>query len=337
MFTTSYSTKHIAYFGLLAVQLILLLGYIFLWNAGRSHIGRHVVDKIPENDATGGLQRRDARDSTMLDDWDPNFKTVSATPAIGRKRRLPQAIIIGARKCGTGALNLMLKMHPQIAATGEVHYFDKHYKRGLKWYKRRMPLSYPDQITIEKSPQYFITPKAPKRVYKMNKDVKLILIVRDPMVRMISDYADAAEKHRFQWYPTFEEKAVTKNGEVNETYAALTISIYDKHIKRWLEYFPRRQIHIVDGDRLIRNPYPEVKRTGRFLGLRSYFSPENFIFNKTKGFYCVKNELVNTCLGNGKGREHPQVSPDVLQKLRDYFRSFNQDFFHTIGRTFDWA
>ena len=45
-----------------------------------------------------------------------------------------------------------------------------------------------DQITIEKTPAYFVSPRVPSRVRKMNESVKLLVIVRDPVERAISDY-----------------------------------------------------------------------------------------------------------------------------------------------------
>jgi len=77
-------------------------------------------------------------------------------------RRLPQALIVGVRKCGTRALLEMLFMHPSIQkAAGEIHFFDRdeNYRKGLDWYRRKMPHSFPGQITIEKSPSYFVTPE----------------------------------------------------------------------------------------------------------------------------------------------------------------------------------
>lgn len=83
-------------------------------------------------------------------------------------RRLPQALIIGVRKCGTRALLEMLFLHPNIQkAAGEVHFFDRdeNYKKGLEWYRKKMPHSFKGQITIEKSPSYFITPEVSKKFF----------------------------------------------------------------------------------------------------------------------------------------------------------------------------
>lgn len=73
-----------------------------------------------------------------------------------------QALVIGVRKCGTRALLEMLYLHPRIQkAAGEVHFFDRdeNYWKGLEWYRKKMPHSFRGQITIEKSPSYFVTPE----------------------------------------------------------------------------------------------------------------------------------------------------------------------------------
>nr|CAD7259965.1 unnamed protein product [Timema shepardi] len=78
------------------------------------------------------------------------------------ERWIPEAIIVGIRKCGTRALLEMLALHPHVQkAAGEVHFFDRddNYRKGLEWYRRKMPHSFKEQITIEKSPSYFVTPE----------------------------------------------------------------------------------------------------------------------------------------------------------------------------------
>lgn len=50
--------------------------------------------------------------------------------------RLPQAIIIGVKKGGTRALLEFLRVHPKVRAPGpEVHFFDRHYDKGIDWYR----------------------------------------------------------------------------------------------------------------------------------------------------------------------------------------------------------
>lgn len=70
-----------------------------------------------------------------------------------------------------------------------------------------MPFSSSSQLTIEKTPGYLVTPNAPLRVSNMSGgDVKLLLVVRDPVTRALSDYAQAASK-RPQDTRSFEDMA----------------------------------------------------------------------------------------------------------------------------------
>uniref|UniRef100_A0A2K5WHH2 Sulfotransferase n=1 Tax=Macaca fascicularis TaxID=9541 RepID=A0A2K5WHH2_MACFA len=94
--------------------------------------------------------------------------------ADGSAQQLPQTIIIGVRKGGTRALLEMLSLHPDVAAAeNEVHFFDweEHYGHGLGWYLSQMPFSWPHQLTVEKTPAYFTSPKVPERVHSMNPSI----------------------------------------------------------------------------------------------------------------------------------------------------------------------
>ncbi|XP_028894288.2 uncharacterized protein LOC105209397 [Zeugodacus cucurbitae] len=372
-------------------------------------------------------------------------------------RRLPQALIIGVRKCGTRALLEMLYLHPRIQkAGGEVHFFDRdeNYMKGLEWYRKKMPHSFRGQITIEKSPSYFVSPEVPERVRAMNASIKLLLIVREPVTRAISDYtqlrshaatatlplADAApptpapakynsansyqrrrgraidaagsgygpgytqqqqqlrasqhmalygskasksyaaaqvydhaigggggvdaegggasrNHHGESSYTTapttgsaaaaaaaaaqiasksFEELAIFPNGTVNESYRPLTISLYHLHLHRWLEVFPREQLLVVNGDRLIEDPVSQLKRIETFLGIEHRVTNSHFYFNETKGFYCLRYDSGDRCLRETKGRKHPHVDPVVVSKLRKFFAEHNQRFYELVGEDLGW-
>ena len=49
-------------------------------------------------------------------------------------RKLPSAIIIGAKKCGTGTLIEFIGMHPNVSASDrEILFFNLHYRKGYEW------------------------------------------------------------------------------------------------------------------------------------------------------------------------------------------------------------
>lgn len=88
-------------------------------------------------------------------------------------RHLPDTLIIGVKKSGTRALLEFIRLHPDVRAAGsEVHFFDRHFQRGLRWYRHHMPYTIEGQITMEKTPSYFVTKEVPQRVYHMNAATK---------------------------------------------------------------------------------------------------------------------------------------------------------------------
>lgn len=88
-------------------------------------------------------------------------------------RHLPEVLIIGVKKSGTRALLEFIRLHPDVRAAGcEVHFFDRHYGRGFHWYRNHMPPTIEGQITMEKTPSYFIYREVPQRVHHMNPGTK---------------------------------------------------------------------------------------------------------------------------------------------------------------------
>ncbi|XP_013778719.1 heparan sulfate glucosamine 3-O-sulfotransferase 1-like [Limulus polyphemus] len=260
---------------------------------------------------------------------------------IQTKRRLPQVIIIGVRKGGTRALLEFLNVHPMIQKSSEEEHFfdnDARHSLGLEWYRRKMPFSFPGQITIEKSPAYFITDKVPERIHEMNSSIKLLLIVRDPVTRLISDYSQLAanKAKKGKPLPPFEELVFKSDGQVNMNYKAVKISMYSIYLKKWLKVFNDNQILVVSGDQLISDPFLELKQIEDFLGLKHYIKRENFYYNKTKGFFCVRNETLDKCLNDSKGRKHPVIPSVLISKLRRFYTPYNREFYRAVGRSFAW-
>ena len=62
------------------------------------------------------------------------------------------------------------------------------FEQGADWYIDRMPAVTEDQLAMEKTPGYFHHPDAPRRLHETVGTAKLLLILRDPVKRLISDY-----------------------------------------------------------------------------------------------------------------------------------------------------
>ncbi|XP_029102792.1 heparan sulfate (glucosamine) 3-O-sulfotransferase 3-like [Scleropages formosus] len=255
-------------------------------------------------------------------------------------RRLPQALIIGVKKGGTRALLEFLRLHPDVRALGsEPHFFDRHYARGLGWYRSLMPKALDGQIVMEKTPRYFVAAETPARIHSMSREIKLIVVVRDPVTRAISDYTQIISKTPD--IPSFESLTFKNrtSGQIDSQWSPIWIGLYAKHLERWLAYFPLSQIHFVHGERLISDPAGELGRVQDFLGLQRIITDKHFYFNKTKGFPCLKKPEGSSkphCLGKTKGRAHPKIDPEVIQRLRDFYYPHNLKFYQLVGQDFGW-
>ncbi|XP_053707799.1 heparan sulfate glucosamine 3-O-sulfotransferase 2 [Synchiropus splendidus] len=268
-----------------------------------------------------------------------NVRNMTVAQRFGNKK-LPTALIVGVKKGGTRAVLEFIRIHPDVRALGtEPHFFDRHYDRGLDWYRSLMPRTLNSQVTLEKTPSYFVTREAPKRIASMSHETKLIVVVRNPVTRAISDYTQTLSKKPD--IPTFEELAFKNRslGLVDTSWNAIRIGMYIIHLENWLQYFRLSQIHFVSGERLITDPAGEMGRVQDFLGLKRIITDKHFYFNRTKGFPCLKKPESSSqprCLGKSKGRTHVQIEREVIEQLREFYRPFNIKFFETVGQDFKW-
>ena len=264
------------------------------------------------------------------------------------QRRLPNCIIIGQMKCGTTALVRYLGDHPDIvSARYEFEFFNKNYGKGLEWYRNQMPLSSPGQLTVAKTPSYCMSNISASRILAMNASIKVILLVRDPIVRSMSHWmhncqrllTTDAEKAGLVC-KTYESSGILATDRtVNGTSVFIRRSVYANIIQFWTPLFALgSQLLIVDGDTLVLDPVTELEKVERFLGVRNYLNNKRVVFDEERGFYCrLSDRGVNICMGRSKGHQHPTISPDVKDKLRNYFRPLNKRFYSAVGIDFGWS
>ncbi|XP_070539082.1 heparan sulfate glucosamine 3-O-sulfotransferase 1-like [Ptychodera flava] len=283
------------------------------------------------------------------------------------KRHIPQAMIVGIKKCGTGPLRSFLNFHPSVVARDlEVHYFDRYYANGIDWYIQQMPPARDDQITVEKTPRYFVEPDVPGKIYKeFSPKTKIIIVACEPTKRAISDYVHTykhtinaertiqrkahnsekyqKEKTRLERYfkagylvnDTFESTILDANGNINENSAVVENGIYVKYLRNWLNVFPLTQIHVVDGEIFKSNPAREMVKLQSFLDIEPFFFEDSFYFDKEKGFFCLKRPE-RYCLGKNKGRTHPDIDKNAFNALAEYYKPFNKDFSRVLNQSFSW-
>ncbi len=260
------------------------------------------------------------------------------------KHRLPDVLIIGIKKGGTSTLNAMLPAHPTIKSNrAEACYFGANYEKGKDWYINRLPMARETDILMEKCPGYFVKPSALEKIYNeyQSKPVKFILIVRNPIDRMVSDYLHVINIHNIS-LPDFKDLVLDSNGAVtlsNDQWTIFHKSLYDEHYARWLEVFDKSQILVLDGDRFKSEPVAILKQVEEFLGVKSYFTQDMF-FTGDRGLPCWKDQNSdsgNTCMIPTKGRPHPKLDEDLTRKLNEFLNPHMQRFCQLAAVNFPWC
>ncbi|RMZ99082.1 heparan sulfate glucosamine 3-O-sulfotransferase 5 [Brachionus plicatilis] len=277
------------------------------------------------------------------------------------ERKLPGAVIIGVKKSGTYALlrylSLNERVRPALKENGcnlnEIHFFDSdlNYSFGLEWYKKQMPLvckktEEKDYVVIEKTPGYFRSEKAPERIKKFDQNMKVILIVRNPVKRLQSELTHCDHRQKklglnrkcLKMNDFFEN--VFLNGNQSDLFGNKFVrnSLYYLDLKKWLRLFKiNESLHVVDGDSFIQRPWLELSKIEIFLNLPNKIQRDNFIYDEKKNFYCLNETDGQNCLGKNKGRkEHVYLSQFVKSKLEIFFNKWNFLLFDLIGKNFNW-
>ena len=78
-----------------------------------------------------------------------------------------------------------------------------------------MPFSREDQLTMEKSPYYLTSKKAPVRLLNINPKMKFIIMIREPVKRAVSQFTHDLNKIIDKNFKNKTYKNVEKSYEIN--------------------------------------------------------------------------------------------------------------------------
>jgi hypothetical protein len=257
-------------------------------------------------------------------------------------RVLPDFLIIGAQKCGTTSLynNLTRHLNVRPAFVKEVRYFNNHFDKGINWYKAHYPsilykflinkLNGHDFITGEGEPSYLPNPIVPQRVFDLIPEVKLIVMLRNPVDRAYSHYNhrlhNGREKLSFEEVVKLDKEKLKNGWENLETgdykrlgtmhYSYLPRGIYINQLKIWMDIFPKEQFLIIKAE--------------------DFFSDTATIFNKVLEFLNLPYSDLVTFKKSNTGKYKKKMSATMRQDLINYFYPFNQRLYEYLDTDFAW-
>ncbi|MGF1541125.1 MAG: tetratricopeptide repeat protein [Pleurocapsa sp.] len=253
--------------------------------------------------------------------------------------KVPNFLIMGFAKCGTTSLYDYTIQHPQIveAARKEIRFFDQErlFRLGIDWYKSNFPAiqNETSYITGEATPVYIINSTAIKRIRDFCPNIKLILILRNPIERAFSQHYFRIRKG--EKYSNLEEsilKGIAKIEEINKVSdlryeidiyngyipnaALLSPGLYIYFIEKLMEFFPRQQLLVLHSEELSNKPDKAMNKLFDFLDVPNY--------------QITKFPRKNT------GSYTPEISNEVRQQLSDFFRPYNHKLEKFLGMKLDW-
>jgi len=182
---------------------------------------------------------------------------------------LPNFLIIGAQKAGSSWLGEMLHHHPDVfvCRTGELHFFNARFKRGLEWYEKNFESVAGERAVGEKTPMYLSHPLAAERIKStLGEDVRMIVSLRHPVDRAHSQYWHDMRHGRIHTETEFVEA-------FREREQLRMEGMYGQHLTRFYELFPRENMLVFIFEEMIRNRRGALRACFEFLGVDSEFQP----------------------------------------------------------------
>jgi hypothetical protein len=281
---------------------------------------------------------------------------------VKEKDIVPNFLVVGAAKSGTTWLYYCLKDHPEVFVSipKELNFFskDSNFTKGPSWYQEYFKDVQGEVAIGEISPSYMFPPEIPSRIYDWNPHVKIIFILRNPIERAYSDFCMNLDHGIFTGNVDQElskDKRIVQQG------------LYYQQIKRYLDFFPSKQILVTLYDDLKAHPDALISSIYTFLGVDSSFNPSSltrkenakkplpkykFAYNFLRSIYgqlagmnhwvkplvdeLKRKGLFNVFYNLMRGEEPPKPSNETLRSLEEFYREDVEKLSKLLNRDLDF-
>ena len=242
------------------------------------------------------------------------------------RHRLPDFLGLGTQKGGTSTLQALLMTHPGVflPACKEVHYFSLHAAQPRQWYADHYATAGRGQRCGDITPYYLFHPEAPQRIQALLPRVRMVVLLRDPVERCLSQVFHA---RRLGFEPLETEAALDAESERLANGQAFSLQKHSYQARsRYLEQLDR---------------YERLFHRDQLLVLRSedLFEQPDLIWWKLLKFLKLKDHPLPRPLphqNRGKG-EAKGVQPRLRERLRRDFAATAAGVRRRYGFGWDWA
>lgn len=205
---------------------------------------------------------------------EPRLSSTPLPAESGQPQPRVDIIGIGVQKAATAWLYRCLIEHPEIreARAGdrldkETNFFNHYWERGYRWYHDRFEFG--PWKTAEFSTLYFHDRDVPERLAAYNPGARLLLSLRDPVERALSQHRHEIRQGRVPKELYSFPAALAGN----PSYVAQ--GLYARNLERWLECFPTDQIHVIDYSDVGTEPERVIRDVYTFCEVDPGFEPSS--------------------------------------------------------------
>jgi hypothetical protein len=169
-------------------------------------------------------------------------------------------VIVGAQRCGTTYLYRLLDEHPSIEMARPVRPEPKFFLEpdaislGLDAYHEayfgHRP---PARVHGEKGTSYIESEEAARRIVEVLPDPKIVVLVRDPVQRAISNYRFSVENGLEALTEEAEARPYDRSLISASPFGYLRRGRYVEYLETYMRYVPREKIFVGVFEELVRD------------------------------------------------------------------------------------
>lgn len=240
-------------------------------------------------------------------------------------------IIIGGQRCGTTYLHSLLEAHPEIAMARPARPEPKVFlsaelaARGRAWYESTyFAHAQSESLLGEKSTSYIEHPEAAARAASVLGRAEIIVMLRDPLARAVSNWQFSTENRREERQLNEALKA-NLSGSTSWDPAATSVSPfaylergrYADYLDAWFTHFPG-SVHVHFLEELVSND-TELASLYEDLSVEPGIRPDNLgrALNMSRGII-------------------PELEAGLVAQLREYFADSDARLRAILARELPW-
>ncbi|MEM7324262.1 MAG: sulfotransferase domain-containing protein [Actinomycetota bacterium] len=259
------------------------------------------------------------------------------------RRVLPDVMLAGVQRSGTTALFEALYRLPNVERPRRgkgSHFFSYNYYRGWEWFQSQFPTeAWSDRVAakvgvpmfcFDACPYYLFHPFAVERMAQALPDVKVMVMLRDPVRRAESHFHHSVSHGHedLDFHQALAAEGARIDGEIekmeqdwsywshsHEHHSYFSKGVYVEQLERLFRFYPRDQVMVIQSEEFYRNSNRVLAEVTDWLGLQTVTLEEK---------------------DDRNGHAYKRMDEEMRAHLIELYREPNERLFDLLGISYDW-